>query len=150
MKIKKEIINKIKDKQREKERIYKLYLETDKIVTKHEIKRLKKALKDENIAKMHDWIHGFGMQLDNDIAKRYNEYYEQKLKEDSLFTIKCIEVVLIYTLRYNDKCKFGGNRIEDFLKDFRTSFELISNNEYKIQDYIEQLKSDKITVEFKN
>lgn len=74
------------------------------------------------------------------------EYYGKKIKEDALWTVKCMETVLIYTLHFNDKCKFGGKRIEDFMEDYRVSFELLTKKEYKLEDYIEQLKKEKIEV----
>lgn len=148
MKIKKEIINKIRKTQKEKDIIYQKYKTISTILTKEEFKRLKKALKEEKDTKLRDWAYCFGLQLDNNIAKQYSEYYEKKLKEDSLWTIECMEIILVYTLHFNEKCKFGWNRIQDFLQDFRVCFELISKKEYKLDDYIEQLKKDKIEVEY--
>lgn len=148
MKIKKEIINKIRETQKEKDDIYNKYKTVDNLLNKEEFKRLRKALKEENDIKIRDWAYCLGLQLDNNIAKQYKEYYEKKLKEDRLWTIECIEIILIYTLHFNEKCKFGGNRIQDFLEDFRVSFELISKQEYKLDDYIEQLKKDRIEVHY--
>lgn len=147
MKVSKKVVTKIRAKQKEKDRIYKLYEQVNTKITKEEMHRLKKALKEGELQKLKDWAYGLGLQLDNSIAKQYNEYYEKKLKEDNLWTIKCMETVLIYTLHFNEKCKFGGNRIKDFMDDFTSCFELITNKECNLEDYIEQLKAEKIEIE---
>ena len=147
MKIDKKVISKIKEKQKEKDRIYKLYADVNPKITKEEMHRLKKTLNEGNLQKLKDWAYGLGLQLDNNIAKQYNQYYEKKLKEDNLWAIKCMQTVLIYTLHFNEKCKFGGNRIKDFMDDFTSCFELITNKECNLEYYIEQLKAEKIEIE---
>lgn len=131
-------------------KIYNMFKNVNTKITKEEMHRLKKALKEDKEQKLKDWAYGLGLQLDNNIARQYKKYYEEKLREERVWAIECMETVLIYTLHFNDKCKFGGKRIEDFMQDFRVSFELISKGEYKIEDYIEQLKKDNIEIELKN
>lgn len=144
MKISKTTHQKIRERLKKQAEVLKLYEETNPKVTKEEIHRLKKALKDDNPNKLKDWVRGFGMQLDNSIAKKYHTHYTNQLEKDSLFTIKCMETVMIYTLHFNEKCKFGNARIQDFLDDFRVTFELINKGEYKLQDFRDQLKDEKI------
>ena len=149
MKIDKKVISKIKEKQKEKDRIYKLYADVNPKITKEEMHRLKKALKTDDVGKLKDWAYGLGLQLDNNLAKQYYEHYEKKLREDHLWAIQCMETIIMYTLHFNEKCKFGGNRIKDFMEDFRSCFKLIEEKEYVLQDYIDQPKKDKIEIEFK-
>lgn len=147
MKIKKSVINKIKDKQKEKDRIFELYKNASTVITKDEMHRLKKVLKNEDKEqKLRDWATGLTMQINNINAKQYYEYYGKKIKEDALWTVKCIEIVVKYTLHFNQNCRFGNKRIKDFMEDYRVSFELLTKKEYKLEDYIEQLKKEKIEV----
>jgi len=140
MKIKKEIINKIKDKQKEKNRIFELYKNASTIITKYEMHRLKKILKnEEKEQKLRDWANCLAMQQDNKIAKQYKEYLNE--------VIDIMNLTIVYTLHFNEKCKFGNMRIEDFMKDYFVTYELFANKELAPEDLIEQLKKEKIDVE---
>ena len=81
MKIKKSIINKIKDKQKEKDRIYELYNTVSTVITKDEMHRLKKALKSDEVNKLKDWGYGLGLQINSINAKLYRDDYNKRLHE---------------------------------------------------------------------
>ena len=150
LKIKKEIINKIKEKQKEKERVYKLYDHVSVHITKHEMHRLKKVLKyEENEQKLKDWAFGLGRRVDTNIAKQYKEYYDKKLEENLMEAIGNMNATIVYTLHNNEKCKFGSKRIQDFMEDYLVTYELFAKEELTVADLLKQLKDDGIEVVFK-
>ena len=149
--IKKDIAAKIKNKQREKERIYKMYSTVSTVITKEEMHRLKKVLKNEdNELKLKDWAYGLALQLNNINAREYYNHYQKKMDEDLNEIIGWSNATIVYTLRYNHNCKFGAKRIQDFMTDYFVTYDMFKNREITPQTLIDQLKKDGIEIVFKN
>lgn len=141
MKIKKSVINKIKDKQKEKDRIYELYKNACTVITKDEMHRLKKVLKNEDKEqKLRDWVHGVYLQIDNRRAKEYNDFYKETLSE----VIDIMNITIIYTLHFNHCCNFGEKRIADFMQDYFVTYNLFTSKELNADVLLKQLKDDGI------
>ena len=149
MKIKKEIINKIKEKQKEKERIFELYNTASVVITKDEMHRLKKVLKNEDKEqKLRDWAMGLALQINNINAKQYKDDYNKRLSENIEKILKETNATIVYTLHFNEKCKFGCRRIEDFMKDYFVTYELFDKGEITPEDLLKQLKDDGVDIVF--
>lgn len=149
MKIKKAIINKIKDKQKEKDRVYELYKNASTVITKDEMHRLKKVLKNEdNEKKLKDWAYGLALQINSINAKGYRDDYNKRLHESIEKILKNTNATIVYTLHFNEKCKFGCKRIEDFMQDYFVTYELFDKGEIMPEDLLKQLKDDGVDIVF--
>ena len=108
------------------------------LITKDELKRLKKALKDKNENKILDWAREFEYQVE----QKYQRIYKDELD----LSINNFILTIVYTLRYNESTKFGGKRIDGFMKDLLETIDMFRRGEATPADYRKQLKEDGITV----
>lgn len=102
------------------------------ITTKEEIRRLEKAARDKDRRKLWEWAE----QFENQIKKEYEANYEEDL--GTSIDIMCL--ALAYTLSFNEKTKFGADRLTDFLDDFFVTVDMFSTGEYSPEDYAKQLE----------
>ena len=102
------------------------------ITTKEEIRRLEKAARDKDRKKLWDWA----IQFENQIKQEYEKNYEEDL--GTSIDIMCL--ALAYTLSFNEKTKFGVDRLTDFLDDFFVTVDMFSSGEYLPEDYVKQLE----------
>ena len=115
-------------------------LEIRELFSKEERRRLEKAAKDKNKEKLDDWARNFELRLSEIMRKDY----ESKLNE----SVKNFIIAIVYTLHFNEKCKFGNDRIADFMDDLMAVVEGLGNREYDIEEYKKELKKQKIYFEF--
>lgn len=108
------------------------------LITKDELKRLKKALKDKNETKILDWAREFECQVE----QKYQRIYKEELD----LAVDNFILTIVYTLRYNECTQFGGKRIDSFMKDLLETIDMFRRGEAVPNDYREQLKKDKIYV----
>lgn len=111
-------------------------MEIAKLFDKNELRRLEKAAKDKNKNKLIEWGTAF--------EKRLIELYEKeyiKILQDS---INNYMLIMIFSLHFNEKTKFGKKRIDDFMEDFVEVVKGFSNEEFKVQEYEEMLNKDGI------
>ena len=83
--------------------------ENKTLITKEELKRLKRALKDKNENKILDWAREFECQVE----QKYTRIYKEELD----MAVDNFILTIVYTLRYNECTNFGGKRIDSFMKD---------------------------------
>lgn len=146
MKIKKEIINKIRETQKEKDEIYKKYKTISTVLTKEEFKRLKKALKEEKDTKLRDWAYCLGLQISDNLERIMRKEYVRQFEQDISRAVDEYRIILCNVLHFNEKCKFGAKRIQDVMDDLEVTVELLNKGEFTIDDYINQLKKEKIEI----
>lgn len=109
------------------------------ITSRDEIRRLEKAARDKDRKKLWEWA----IQFENQIKQEYEKNYEQDLGDS--IDIMCL--ALAYTLSYNEKTKFGADRLTDFLDDFFVTVDMFSSGEYSPVDYAKQLETKGIYFE---
>ena len=102
------------------------------ITTKEEIRRLEKSARDKDKRKLWEWA----LQFENQIKKEY----ESVMEEDLGNSIDIMCLALAYTLSFNEKTKFGADRLTDFLDDFFVTVDMFSTGEYSPEDYAKQLE----------
>ena len=107
-------------------------LPKDTITTREEIRRLEKAARDKDKRKLWEW----SIQYENQIKKEYEKIFEEDLGNS--IDIMCL--ALAYTLSFNEKTKFGVDRLTDFLDDFFVTVDMFSSGEYSPEDYAKQLE----------
>ena len=108
------------------------------LITKDELKRLKKALNDKNEKKILDWAREFECQVD----QKHKRIYREELG----VAIDNFILTIVYTLRYNECTKFGNKRISDFMEDLLETIGMFRRGEAVPDDYRKQLEDDKIIV----
>ena len=109
------------------------------ITTKEEIRRLEKAARDKDRRKLWEWA----IQFENQIKQEYEKNYEEDL--GTSIDIMCL--ALAYTLSFNERTKFGVDRLTDFLDDFFVTVDMFSSGEYSPEDYAKQLEKKGIYFE---
>lgn len=148
MKVKKEVINRIKEVQKEKNKIYDLYKVVSPTITKEEFKRLKKALKEDKENKLKDWAFGLGLQLSNVLDIRYKDDFKKQFEREFGKALNDYRIILCNVLHFNEKCKFGKKRLQDVMNDLDVTVKLLIRKEFSIEDYVAQLKKDNIELTF--
>lgn len=112
--------------------------ENKTLITKEELKRLKKALADKNEKKILDWARDFECQVEQKQKRIY--------KEELGIAIDNFILTIVYTLRYNESTRFGNKRISDFMEDLLETIDMFRRGEAVPDDYRKQLEEDKIIV----
>ena len=126
-------------------------MELETLFSKEELRRLEKAARDKDKAKLKEWAIQFENQLrnsyeenikrfENKIIQHHEKEYERILAE----SVDNFIVAIIYTLHFNEKCKFGNNRIVDFMDDLLAVVDGFKTGEYTPEEYKEILKRQKI------
>lgn len=106
------------------------------LVNRDELRRLEKAAKDKNKKKLAEWAGQFEQQV--------SSYYEKQYKQDLENAIDSFFVAIVYTLHFNENCKFGDKRVRDFLQDLTATVKGFENGQYSPEEYVEILKSEKV------
>ncbi len=106
------------------------------LVNRDELRRLEKAAKDKNKKKLAEWAGQFEQQVINLYEKKYNDVLSASI--DSFF------VAIVYTLHFNENCKFGDKRVKDFMKDLTATVQGFENGQYTPEEYRDILKSEKV------
>lgn len=112
--------------------------ENKTLITREELKRLKKALKDKNENKLLDWAREFECQMEQKHKRIY--------KEELGVAIDNFILTIVYTLRYNESTRFGNKRISDFMEDLLETIDMFRRGEAIPDDYRKQLEEDGIIV----
>lgn len=109
------------------------------LVNRDEIRRLEKAAKDKDKKKLAEWAGQFEQQVIN--------LYEQKYHKTIAKSIDSFIVAIIYTLHFNENCKFGDKRVKDFMQDLTATVQGFEDGQYSPEEYIEILKKEKVYYE---
>lgn len=116
------------------------------LLNRDEIRRLEKAAKDKNKIKLATWA----AQFENQISEYYRKDFEEKYKEELAQSIDNFILTIVYTLHFNEVTKFGGKRIDNFMKDLLETIDMFRRGEAEPEDYRKQLKEDGIIVKGRN
>lgn len=111
-------------------------MEIARLFDRNELRRLEKASREKNKNKLIEWGTAF--------EKRIIELYEKeyiKILQDS---INNYMLIMIFSLHFNEKTKFGKKRIDDFMEDFVEVSKGFSRGEFSPQEYEEMLNKDGI------
>lgn len=108
----------------------------NKLFDRNELKRLEKSVKDKNKMKIYEWANQFEAQI--------REQYEKEFKNELADSIDNFLIAIIYTLHFNEKCRFGNDRISDFMEDLMSTVECFKNGDYSPKEYKDILAKRKI------
>lgn len=110
--------------------------EIAKLFDKNELRRLEKAAREKDKTKLIEW----GTAFEKRIIELYEKEYIKILQEG----INNYMLVMIYSLHFNEKTKFGKKRIDDFMEDFMATINGFTTGEFKPEEYEELLRKDNI------
>lgn len=99
---------------------------------RNELRRLQKAARDNDKAKLLEW----GKQLEDQIRQEFEREYQDEIKN----TVNNLLIALAYTLHFSEETKFPVDSLPDFIEDLFVTFELFTSGEYNPSDYAEELK----------
>lgn len=126
-------------------------MELEVLFSKDELRRLEKAARDKNKGKLKEWAIQFENQLRESyedrckkIEEKIIQYHEKEYERILAESVDNFIIAIIYTLHFNEKCKFGNNRIVDFMDDLLAVVDGFKNGEYTPEEYKEILKKQKI------
>lgn len=113
------------------------------IVSRDELRRLEKAAKDKNKAKLGDWIRQFEYYLDSMMRKDYEKScYEEVMNHyDNILT------AVIYTAYFSEETYIDRKNLADFMADLFVTIDMFRTGEYTPQEYKEILKKENITID---
>ena len=75
-------------------------------------------------------LEQFSNQMNTRLRKEYEIAYQKKYKEDLGNSIDLFLLAIVYTLHFNEKTKFGNNRIQDFMEDLLVTVDYFRTGEY--------------------
>lgn len=113
-----------------------------RLFDKNELRRLEKASKEKDKRKLMEW----GLQFEDTIRQEYEKDFDETVQKELLSSIDKFITAIIYTLHFNEKCKFGGKRIDDFMGDLLATIDGFTDGSYNPEEYKEILKEDGIDV----
>lgn len=91
-------------------------------------------------------LESFTKHMDIKLRQEYAKFYEDKYNQDLEKSIDTFVLSIVYTLHYNEKCKFGNARIQDFMNDLFITVDCFRTGEYVPEDYQKQLEEDGIKI----
>ena len=112
--------------------------EIAKLFDKNELRRLEKAAREKDKTKLVEW----GTLFEKRIIELYEQEYIKILQEG----INNYMLVMIYSLHFNEKTRFGKKRIDDFMEDFMATVNGFTTGEFKPEEYEDMLKEDNIVL----
>jgi hypothetical protein len=71
---------------------------------------------------------------------------EKEYKEELGKAIDTFILTIVYTLHYNEKTKFGNERIQDFMQDLLATIDNFTDGSYSPEEYREQLEKEGIKI----
>jgi len=113
-----------------------------RLLDRNEIRRLQKSARDKDIRKLAEW----GYQFEDTIRQEYEKNFEETVQKELLQSIDNFIIAIIYTLHFNEKCKFGGKRIDDFMEDLLATVDNFNDGSYSPETYKEILKKEGIEI----
>ena len=114
-----------------------------KMFDTNELNRLQRCAKNKDKKEILKWGQDFERRIAQFYMKEYKEYY-LKLYEERL---KDLDTAVLYTLHFNESCKFGNKRLTGIINDLAETIRGFYTGEYNRKEYRENLKNDGIKVE---
>lgn len=115
-------------------------MELESLLDRNELRRLQKAAREKDMSKLVEW----GIQFENTIQARYNRLCKEELEKQVRLAIERYMITIIFTLHFNEKLKFDGDTIEDFMQDVMATIHGFDTDEYSLEEYKKMLKDDNI------
>lgn len=115
-------------------------MELESLLDRNELRRLQKAAREKDMAKLVEW----GIQFENSIQLRYNRLCKEELEKQVKQAIERYMITIIFTLHFNEKLRFDEETIDDFMQDVIATIHGFEKEEYSLEEYKQMLKNDNI------
>ena len=109
----------------------------------NEINRLHRCAKNKDKNEIIKWGQQFEQYVREKYAEEYKKYYLKQYEE----RLKDLDTATLYTLHFNENCKFGNKRLKSVMDDLAATIRGFYNNEYDRAEYRKMLKDDGIKIE---
>lgn len=113
------------------------------MVNRSEIRRLEKAAREKDKAKLVEWAKDYETQISSELRIVYNNAYKEEI-EDSITNML---IALAYTLYYSEEVQIKPEDIPDFMADLLATIDTYKTGECNPNEYLEELKN--IGIKFK-
>lgn len=113
------------------------------IVSREELRRLEKAAKDKNKAKLAEWIKQFEGYLDS----MFRKDYVRACQEEVINNFNNIITAVAYTSYFSEENYIDKHNLADFMADLFTTIDMFRTGEYKPQEYADILKQEGVILD---
>ncbi len=111
-----------------------------RVFDRNELRRLQKAARDKDIRKLAEWGYQFEEQIRQEFLKAFDKEVEKELQ----LSVDNFIIAIVYTLHFNEKCKFGGSRIQDFMEDLLATVDCFKDGSYSPKEFKDILAKEHI------
>lgn len=109
----------------------------------NEINRLHRAAKNKDKKEIIKWGQQFEEYLREKYLKEYKDYYMEQYRK----RLHDLYIAVLYTLHFNECCKFGNKRLKNVMQDLTATIKGFYNNEFDCKEYMTMLKEDGIDMD---
>lgn len=110
------------------------------LMNKYELRRLEKAVKDKNKAKLYEWA----VQFEEQVIDLYRNEFDKKYRDDIQEAIANYEIAVAYTMHFSEETKFGQDQLTSFLEDLMVTLDMYRTGESDPTQYLAELKENGI------
>lgn len=109
-----------------------------------ELRRLQKAVKDNNKMALYEWGSQFENQIKNELRNEFEKYYHCVL----LDSIDNLLIALCFTAIFSEAVPaLNADNFEEFMDDLFVTINMFNTGEYNPMDYYKQLKENGIDID---
>ena len=101
------------------------------LLSRDELRRLEKAAREKDKKHLKEWA----MAYEDLLRKDYEEAYHDEIQN----AINNLLIAIVYTLHFNEKCRFGPKKIPDFMEDLMVTVDMYRTGESKPDEYLDEL-----------
>ena len=113
------------------------------LVSREEIRRLKRAVKDNNPQILADWLMQYSNQVDMLLRREYESAYQDEIlnSERNMLT------AVVYALYFSEENYIDKENLPDFMADLFETLNMYRTGEYTPQEYADILKDAHIILD---
>ena len=113
------------------------------LVNREEIRRLQKAARDNNKAKLWEWAKRY----EECLKDLYRKEYEEQYRDEISCSIDNFMIAIIYTLHFSEEISLGDDRLKEFLADVYATLDLYRTDNVSPNDFVKDLADNGIIFE---
>lgn len=106
------------------------------VVNREEIRRLEKAAKDKNKAKLAEWMSQFQRSVDEMLRTDYEKKYQDEIES----SVQNVLTAVAYTALFSEESKVDKENIADYMADLFATIDMFRTGEYTPADYKAELE----------
>ena len=115
----------------------------ESLVSRNELRRLEKAVKDKDKVHMADWIKAFEDQIQSMMRLEYENKYQDEIQ----CSVQNMLTAIVFTLYYSEETIIDRDNIGEVMEKLYNIFDFFSTGKYKPKDYKDKLAEAGIYIE---